>query len=295
MADTLANVWEIRRWKSWPNCGRLIVLDTNEKLSDPFNLYSNAFSIDFPAMPEQIELARTANYRVQTVPVMPDGVHQYLGTNPLEIPFSFKIHHGDTEYCREGPLTLLQIAARLHALVVPLGESQKGVSVKNDGPLNDTGGPQPGTPPTGRDAVVERKSGQASTPQGGNSTGVEYFADSTNAVDPPVTVRLELIMSRLDSVGIICTGYVKDVRCVLFGPWLRGPDSASNLPSAGEYSFTFVHRPGHGNWFSNTAGASAAVSVQAQAYAQFIRERLYNTRDLSVGYGQYRGWQVPQI
>jgi len=106
--------------------------------------------------------------------------------------------------------------------------------------------------------------------------------------DPPVAVRLEIILSRIDGPGIICTGYIKDVKAVLMGPWLRGPDKASNLPTAAEYSFTFVHRPGHGNWYSNRKGA-AAISAQAQAYAQFIRERLFNTRDLKTT-AQWRGW-----
>lgn len=293
MSETFGNVFPIRRERTWRHNGRLIVLDNSlGQLKDSnSNTWNNAFSIDFPAMPEQIELTRRTTYRVSANMVLPDGIHQYMNTEPLEIPFSFKIHYGDTDYCAEGPLTLLKLAARLHSLATPLGSSDISVQVTNDGSLDESGNSKPGQAPSKQDATVNQKSGQPATTQGPN-TSATYLQDSSQKTDPPVAVRLELIQSGLGSPGIVCTGYVKDVRAVLFGPWLRGPDIAYNLPSAGEYSFTFVHRPGHGNYFSNKAGA-AAVTFQAQAYAQFIRERLYNTRDLTASNSQFRGWTVP--
>jgi hypothetical protein len=258
---------------------------------NPFNTAADStFAINFPAMPDQIELVRRAEYKVSANMVLPDGIHQYMSTAPLEIPFSFKIHHGDTEYCTEGPLTLLNLAARLHALVLPLGDSSFAVQVNNDASLDEGGNSQSGLVGLKNDAAVNQNSGQAASAQGSNSTQASYNKDETRKTDPPVTVRLELIRTRIEGTGIMCIGYIKDVKVVLLGPWLRGPDEAFNLPSAGDYSFTFVHRPGHGNWFSNRAGTIS--SLQAQAYAKFVRDRLYNTRDLAKS-GKYRGFDTP--
>jgi len=289
--QTSANLQAINRGKkSYPFCGRLIVMDnSNTRTTSDF---SKAFSIDFPAMPEQIELARKAEYRVAVNMVMPDGIHQYMSTSPMKIPFSFKIHHGDSEYCTEGPLTLLKLAARFHALVTPLGDSGIAVDVANEAPITDGGTPDPGAKGVGTDAAVNQGAGKSTADtNSGRNTNPSY--SSTNRTDPPVVVRLQLITTLIDGPGINCTGYVEDVKVVLFGPWLRGPGVSQNLPSAGEYSFTFVHRPGHGNFFSNKSGG-AAVAVQAQAYAQFIRERLYNSADLTANSTtRIRGWADP--
>ena len=77
-------------------------------------------SFDFPSMPDVVELARSADYYVNYSPVMPDGMHQYRGTKPLEIPLAFKLHAMDRTFCPYGALTLLQLAARLHSFVLPL-------------------------------------------------------------------------------------------------------------------------------------------------------------------------------
>lgn len=278
MPTPSSNTSPIRREKSFP-AGRLIVLQTTAD-TDSFNLRRDAFSIDFPSMPDQIELARSATYVVKANMIMPDGIHQYTATNPLEIPFSFKLHHADREYCAEGPLTLLKIAARLHALVTPIGNSQHRVTVGNDTAIDSDGNRQPGTPLLKNEVAVDKK-----------TTSATATAAADSITDPPVTCRLELIYTGLETPGILCTGYVKDVKATLFGPWLRGPNQSTNLPSAGEYSFTFVHRPGHGNLFSYTKGDVA--SVQAQAYAEYIRDRLYNTRDLT-STSKLRGWLVPK-
>jgi len=150
------------RKNAYPYCGRLIVLDNSTgQLKDPFNIATQAFSIDFPAMPDQIELARSTSYRIAANMVMPDGIHQYMSTNPLEIPFNFKLHYGDTEYCREGSLTLLKLAARLHSLVAPLGDSTMSVQVTNDNALDEGGNSQPAAPKPNSDAVTNKKARQA--------------------------------------------------------------------------------------------------------------------------------------
>ena len=291
----MENSAPIFREKSYPRCGRLIVLEEGTQADHlrPLDL-NKFFSIDFPAMPEQIELARNAEYRVQTNMVVPDGVHMYRGTNPLEIPFEFKLHYLDKEYCKEGALTILNVAARLHALIAPLGDSQLQVTVQNDSPLDQNGQTDRGAKPPGTEAAQGARAGQNSSSSGGvnqqatTSEGATITADSTNKIDPPVTCRLELMYTSTDGPGVVCNGYIKNVKAVLLRPWLRGPNGAFNLPSAGVFSFVFVHRPGHGNWYSNRSGV-AAVSQQAQAYADIIRNRLFNTRMLQTD-AQYRGF-----
>jgi hypothetical protein len=277
---TGANMTPIRRGeKSYPYCGRLIVVENvNTYLSSDTD---KAFSIDFPAMPEQIELARRTEYVTSVNMVMPDGIHQYMSTSLLKIPFSFKIHHSDSEYCAEGPLTLLKVAARFHSLVIPLGDHTQGVQVTNDAPIVE-GGSNPGAQRVGSDAPKDARTTNSKLPT----------YESSNRVDPPVTVRLQLISTSSTGPGIYCVGYVEDVKVVLYGPWLRGPNESQNLPSAAEYSFTFVHRPGHGNFA--TSKKAGAPNNQLQAYAQFVRERLYNTVDLTEASSvRTRGWTNP--
>lgn len=242
--------------------------------------YENNFSIDFPAMPETIELARQADYKVISNMVVPDGVHQYRFTSPLSIPFSFALHSMDDEYCPEGPLTLLRVAARLHSLLLPFGESDSmQVSIGNDAPTVE-GRPDPGAKSPGTDANQQAKSASADDPT---------FTTSENAkFDPPVTCRLELMFTRESEPGIVCNGYVKDVRVSLKGPWLRGPDRSFNLPSSAEFAFTFVHRPAHYNSFSRQNGITAGGQVQA--FAEYVLDKFYNTKGLAAT-GDYRGFK----
>ena len=272
---------KIRREKSYPHCGRLIVLESldSQKPLQAFSLENN-FSIDFPAMPETIELARQADYKVISNMVVPDGVHQYRFTSPLSIPFSFQLHSMDDEYCPEGDLTLLRVAARLHSLVMPFGESNAmSVTVANDSPLQNNR-PDPGAKSPGNDANQQAKAQEPNDPT---------FQAAENAkFDPPVTCRLELMFTKESEPGIVCNGYVKDVRVSLKGPWLRGPDRAFNLPSSAEFNFNFVHRPAHYNSFSKQNGISGGG--QAQAFAEYVLRKFYNTRELA-GTGDYRGFK----
>ena len=270
---------KIRRIKSYPHCGRLIVMQALDA-TKPLEVFSfeDNFSIDFPAMPETIELARQADYKVISNMVVPDGVHQYRFTSPLSIPFSFTLHSMDDEYCPEGPLTLLRVAARLHAMLLPFGESNAmQVSIGNDAPIV-AGRPNPGAKKAGADPSVLASAAEPDA----------TFTTSENAkFDPPVTCRLELMFTKESEPGIVCNGYVKDVRAVLKGPWLRGPDRAFNLPSSGEFSFTFVHRPAHYNSFSKQNGITGGGQVQA--FAEYVLDKFYNTKGLAAT-GDYRGF-----
>ncbi len=101
----------------------------------------------------------------------------------------------------------------------------------------------------------------------------------------PVTCRLELIFTDHDAPGIACIGYVREVSVKLNGPWLRGPGKSKNLPSSADFSFQFVHRPGHGNAFNVD---TTDFDLQPQAYAQTVQQNFYNTRHL-VQVANYKG------
>ena len=244
-------------------------------------------SFDFPSMPDVVELARSGDYYVNYSPVMPDGMHQYRGTKPLEIPLAFKLHAMDRTFCPYGALTLLQLAARLHSFVLPL---------TSDGSSNAVAAPL-----IAGDYLSGFGDRSARLNQLGASTERQQVYDASLQTPvqqlklksgfvgvpyPPVTCQLNLIYVAEGQPGIACIGYVRDVRVRLFGPWLRGPSGEYNLPSAGEYEFTFIHRPAHNNAsgfdFDQQTGQfrSTPALPEAQAYATDVRNQFYNTRAL---------------
>lgn len=233
-------------------------------------------AIEFPAMPDTIELARSAEYVVLQSPFLPDGYHQYQGTRPLEMPVSFRLHSFDSTYCKQGALTLLQIAARLHSFVLPI-TNEANVMAQATKPERTAGQTEEGK--------LEKNSETGGVPW------TTYGADSKSSANvyPPVTCWLHLIWADEGLPGISCVGYVKDVRVVLHGPFLKGPRGAFNLPSSGEFSFTFVHRPGHNNDFgASSTGKQQRIGAQTSAYATDVRDYLYNTRHL-VYVASYKG------
>jgi len=268
--------------RGFPYRGRLIAMPSTSRVLEGDNLWGSAnkmgLAIEFPAMPDTIELARATEYTVSPPsPFTPDGLHQYMGTKPLEIPVSFKLHAFDETYCQQGALTLLQIAARLHAFVLPI---TNGRNV---------------TAQAIRVVPVKGKKTDDETESSAQSAAMTWRAQGANGLAanmyPPVTCWLDLIWTDEGMPGISCVGYVKDVRVLLHGPYLKGPGGSFNLPSAGEFSFTFVHRPGHNNSFGsdNTYNNThAEVGVQVNAYATDVRDGLYNTRHL-VHVANYKG------
>jgi hypothetical protein len=248
----------IRRDASFPFCGRLIALPTTRALDVGEDIsLANELSVDFPAMPDSIDLNRSAEYNVSVPINIADGIHQFKGTRPLEIPFSFRLHSFDQQYCPNGALTLLQLAARLHSFVIPIDTGEKAIPAKA------------GTVTSNDDSTIDKKAVDA-------DGGADSVAVIGNKIAPPVTCRLELIFTDQSSPGIACTGYVREVAVKLNGPWLRGPGKSSNLPSSGDFSFVFVHHPGHGN--SNIVDIG---DLFAQAYANVVKDRFYNTRQLA--------------
>lgn len=263
----------IRRESSYPHSGRLIAMPTSRSLAvgQTLDLHDQV-SIDFPAMPDSIELSRSTDYTVLTNMILPDGVHQYKGTRPLEIPFSFKLHAFDQDYCPQGSYTLLQLAARLHSFVLPIDSSGGKVAI------TAKAGPVASNTEADQEA-------RAVAPDG----GIGYEASGKEKVFNPVTVLLQLIFTDQNSPGISALGYLREISTKLNGPWLRGPGQSSNLPSSGEFSFVFVHRPGHGNAFNID---SKDFDLQPQAYASTVKDRLYNTRSL-VQVANYQGLNDP--
>lgn len=259
----------IRRDASFPFCGRLIALPTSRALDvgEDVELLTE-LSVDFPAMPDFIDLNRSADYNV-TVPInLADGVHTFRGTRPLEIPFAFRLHSFDQQFCPRGAFTLLQLAARLHSFVVPIDTGETAIPAKAGAVVSSS------------DSHVEKNAAGA---DGGNDS-VSVIG---NKIAPPVTCRLELIFTDQSSPGIACTGYVREVSVKLNGPWLRGPGKSSNLPSSADFAFVFVHHPGHGN--SNVGDVG---DLFAQAYANIVKDRFYNTRQLAQS-SNYQGLADP--
>jgi hypothetical protein len=267
-------ITSLQRPGSYPFCGRLIVLSSGRTQPyDPFPGLSAFQSINFPSMPDSLELNRTVEYFIVNSQVMPDGYHQYKWTNPLTIPFSFRLHAFDKDYCPQGSLSVLQVASLLHAMSLPLAQNGVGTTVNVTTQMQNPGA----APPT--DANANASNGQSATTAQVSNASEGDFA-------PPVTLRLELIFTDENNPGIVCTGYVKDVKVKLNGPWLRAPGRAQNLPTSGDFEFTFVHVPGYGNssynLLSSQQGENAVGTTEvAQAFGDDVRQKFYNTVDLT--------------
>ena len=247
----------LKRPESFPACGRLIVmqgLDSESALADSMastTRFADFFCLNFPAMPDAIELVRRADYTVSAPWGFPDGIHFYKGTAPLEIPFSFRLHAMDRLYCPGGAKQLLQVVAFMQALVLPVGPNSLQVS-----------------------AGARRELSTNQTSQGHDAAESETgYANIPENVYPPVTCYLELILTERNSVGVACIGYVKEVRTKLNGPFMRGPGISRNLPTSADCDFVFVHHPGH----SNSYGPSQYDTTEKQAYASTVNDNLYNT------------------
>jgi hypothetical protein len=274
--------------------GRLVAMPSNQTMQQVLGALQNQglqgsqiVSIDFPAMPDTLELARSADYAVQSNLVLPDGVHQYRGTKPLEIPVSFRLHGFDSQFCKMGALTLIQLAARLHAFILPISPFGANTVIAPKAVANQQPGKGKSTDP------------QQETDAQGNTV---YAADlsASNAksasgnISAPVTCWLHLMWVGDDRPGISCIGYVRDVKVVFGGPWMRGPNNSFNLPNWAEYSFTFVHRPGHGNAQFTASDTSSIEATTVQAFADNVKSKFYNTRDLAT-VGNYQGFTDNQI
>jgi len=228
--------------------------------------------VNFPNLPDEIDLMRTSEWRVTQSPLLPDGFHMYDHTSPLELPFTFKIHAFD-DYSVNGAETILQIAAKLHALQLPIINSkQTGKITRDSGSVPDSA----------TDSAKEAKGTAPNKPQEelGSTFAVENNSYGTNYFFPPACVLNLMVGSGGPSaLGICCIGYVKNVSTKLKGPWLNSgrADVNRNLPSMGEFSFTFVHAPSYTNSL-NFDGDNKLLTAQVGAYR--MKQSFYNTIDI---------------
>ncbi len=230
----------------------------------------NAIVLNFPSMPDSVDLVRKAVYATHPLFLSPDGaVAWYQYTEPLRIPFSFRLHAFDTDYCPQGALTLLDVAAKLQSMVLPIGE--RGTSTTASKTAGATG-------------TSTSESNLALSADDPSSRNFNISSDAASAnVRPPVAVLLDLIYAGSDAPGISCVGYLEEVGTKLNGPWLTPPGSGNkNLPTSLDASFVFVHRPSHTN-------AKQAAQVSVSAFADDVKDRLFNTLHLvnATGYQGY--------
>ena len=266
-------------------CGRLVAMPSTQTTKQMRRIltdtrgFNNIISVDFPAMPDTIELARSADYNVNYNIVMPDGIHQYKGTKPMEIPISFKLHSFDKQYCTKGALTLLQLAARLHSFILPISTFGPNVEIAA---LSESDKKAVGKlPDANMEAAASQENVYAVVGAGNGNVGAIYS---------PVTCWLHLMWVGNQQPGISAVGYVREVKVVFNGPWLRGPAGSFNLPTSADFSFVFVHRPGHNNNQKTiTSQFPPTLTQSGQAYADDVRGKFYNTRDL-VYAANYQGF-----
>jgi hypothetical protein len=230
--------------------------------------------INFPNLPEEISLARSAEWRVSRSPMLPDGFHVYDHTAPLRIPLTFKLHAFE-DYAINGPETILQIAANLHALVAPIISGSTSVrATSSSANANGT-------------SASAEASKEASTGSGPTTFDSVSSVDNQTYYFPPACVLNLMIGSGgPNGLGIVCIGYVENVDVRLKGPWLSSSDAAvnRNMPSAAEFSFTFVHAPAYTN--SGDRLNSDRSFLLAQVGAQQLRTKFYNTIEVAGALGQ---------
>jgi len=251
---------------------------------DSVNEPANGIVINFPAMPDVIELARKANYSnvASNSPASPDGFHIYKNTEPLKIPIKFSAHSFDSDFTGDdGPVALLQMAARLHTLTVPVLSS----TATRGGATGLVS--TPSSPPTAPSAPPVSTEIPAKTQPATNVQSEDVTAQ--NATDQyvyfPVPCILNIMFAKWRGVeyGIYCSGFVEDVAVTLRGPWLQGQaagrdlDDLRNMPSIVDYAFTFVYQPGYtNNFLGGQVNANVANQLMLQTMAKDIYQRLFN-------------------
>lgn len=251
-------------------CGKLVAIVSSDLVADGKAIQGVSRAgqagycvVEFPCMPDDITLARRATYDVKPNMFLPDALHFYQYTSPMEIPFSFRLHASDEAYCGGyGAMALLEIAARLHVLTLPFNPNRNVQTWVNYGQAQN-----------GSDQSIKSNSQRAL-----DTSAVGVYAKGFG-IKPPVACSLQLMqLSRKPTgFGINCRGYVKDVSVKLMGPWLRGADGQYNIPTAADYSFTFVHVPGYDNSYFSSNGRGLRDQQVAQAYADDVRTLFYNT------------------
>jgi hypothetical protein len=267
-----------------PAEGRLIILTegafTEENIlvspEDPVA----ATVIEFPMLPDSLEISRSADYQVTNNRMLPDGIHIYEKTKPLEIQISFKLYAMDPYYCKKGALTLLEYAAKLQSIVLPIKADKTSNTLEMaeiKPPENTENNPAitaPLKPPKNTENNLEN-SGQ-------KNENLQVRFKNGGFAYPPAVCFLHLMSAGDGQPGIRGIGYVSNVRTRFNGPWLKGPNGSYNLPTSAEYDFTFVNNPGYTNLLGfSSAGLSSTTTFEnpllIQGFANDVSKDLYNT------------------
>lgn len=218
--------------------------------------------INFPAMPELLELARSAVYRnFSESPITPDGYHIYQHTEPMEVPIRFSISARDDDYCNgDGPLALLQTAASLQALQNPIRTGSQSANLGLGSAAS----------------VADNSQGNftESQLQNGSSVGVGNTGvtlSSTTATAPflfPPACCMNIILASWNGrqLALQMTGFVRRVGTTFRGPWLQGKFQSGggglqNMPSFLDCDFVFVNQPGYSNNFAAPFVMTSAKDV----------------------------------
>lgn len=279
-------------------------------LGDGGQFPNTTTEIEFPCMPESLELAREAAYKVVAPLNLPDGVHIYQSVNPLTIPFSFKLHAFDDEVTKGGGAAyLLKLAALLHAIMLPIRDgANPGVSQAPANASTTNGVPNfsPLLIGAANQLAFERAQALAnpqnqvlSNAAAGEALTAKTLSSSEGiGIAAPAVCRLQLISSGdistlsggstnvlrndLNLCFLDCIGYVRSVNVKLKAPWLYASDGTFNLPSSAEYSFVFVHAPGYRNRFSKFGSSTDfAKLADTQVFAADMAGRFLGQKDKS--------------
>lgn len=225
-------------------------------------------TIWLPCLPETIELARGNHYDQNgSTMVTPDGIWIYQYTEPLEIQLSFHLHAFD-DLCPDGPMTLLDIAARLQSMQLPASNDSTNDYIKP--------APQNSSVKMSAEALEAQKTAVAVTTSRGSNLGFNKLAaEKDRSLKYPVACELRLMSAGSKTFGINCVGFIKQTKISLHGPYLNTLDESEgfNLPSAATYEFTFVHNP----QYTNALGQFKL----SQAYGPDVNDYLYNTAHLA--------------
>jgi len=222
-------------------------------------------AISFPAMPEVLDFARQASFISNVNQANPDGIPIYKETSQLSLRVAFSLHAYDRDYTLEaGPVTLLAMAARLHAIAMP-------IYTQGQTPTTATAAP----------SVSQDKRNDESTQAQSGDTQATGQTKIANYLFPAACV-LRLIDARYTPAngvsydyGVNMRGYVTDVSVKLRGPWLQGGPTLVNLPTSADYEFTFVHSPAY------SGNTSTNLVPNLSTMAQDIYTRFYSQQDIS--------------
>lgn len=223
--------------------------------------------IPIPHLPENIDIFRENTYSGDSNAATPDGIFVYTSTSPLKIPIEFTLHAWD-DLCPEGAYTLLDLAARFQALLLPVSnEPDFGARVAALDTTKDLD--------TSENGLDIRIKNTAATKANFGLTSSAALVQNNQIKFPPAC-GLKLLQASNSGFGIKCVGFIESVKITLHGPYLTGVAGSEvfNLPSSATYNFTFVHNPWYTNKFSK-------LMRPVFAYGPDVFENFYNTVHLT--------------